>query len=50
MIYKISQTENKEQKLKHHDIFEPVSNNASLSSPFNAVVIGYFDILLLFSF
>ena len=28
-----------------HDFFEPVSNNASLTSPFNANVIGYFDIL-----
>ena len=31
-----------------HDFFEPVSNNASSTSPFNATVIGYgyFDILI----
>ena len=28
-----------------HDIFEPLSNNASLTFPFNATVVGYFDIL-----
>ena len=43
MIYKISQTEYKEQKLIHPR-FEPVSNNTSSTSPFNATVIGYFDI------
>ena len=39
MIYKRSQTENKEKKLIHHDFFKPVSNNANSSSPFNAAVI-----------
>ena len=29
-----------------HDFFEPVSYNASSTSPFNAIVIGYFDILI----
>ena len=43
MIYKISETENKEYM---HDFLEPVSNNASSTSPFNATFIGYFDILL----
>ena len=39
----ISETENKEYM---HDFLEPVSNNASSTSPFNATFIGYFDILL----
>ena len=42
MIYKISQTKNKEHI---HDFFESVSNNASSASPLNATVFGYFDIL-----
>ena len=33
-------------KIKNnHDFFEPVRNNASSTSLFNATVIGYFDIL-----
>ena len=47
MIYKISETENKEYM---YDFLEPVSNNASSTSPFNATFIGYFDILLFWYF
>ena len=47
MIYKISQTENKEYI---YDFFEPVSNKASSTSPFNTTFIGYFDILLFWYF
>ena len=43
MTYKISQAEDKEYI---YDFLEPVSNNASSTSPFNATFIGYFDILL----
>ena len=39
MVYKISQTE------YVHDFFEPVTNNVISSSPFNATIISYFDIL-----
>ena len=45
MIYKISQTEIKNKSWYIHDFFEPESNNASSTSPFNATIIGYFDIL-----
>ena len=37
-----------DKKLYIHDFFEPVSNNASWSSPFTAAVVGYFDILTFF--
>ena len=33
-----------------HDFFQPVSNNASSSSPFNAAVTGYFDFLIFWYF
>ena len=47
MTYKISQTENKEYI---YDFLEPVSNNASSTSPFNVTFIGYFDFLLFWYF
>ena len=47
MTYKISQAEDKEYI---YDFLEPVSNNASSTSPFNATFIGYFDILLFWHF
>ena len=33
-----------------HDFFEPIGNNASSTSPFNATVIDYFDILIFWHF
>ena len=33
-----------------HDIFEPVSNNASSSSPFNAAAIAHFNFLIFWYF
>ena len=33
-----------------HDFSKTISNNASSSSPFNAAVIGYFDILIFWHF
>ena len=53
MIYKISQTLKLEVKNKSwsiHNFFELVSNNASSTLPFNATVIGYFDILIFWYF
>ena len=47
MIYKISETENEEHM---YDFLEPVGDNASSTSPFNATFIGYFDILLFWHF
>ena len=48
MIYHISQTENKEVDTSW--FFRTNKQQRKFTSPFNVIVIGYFDILLLFSF
>ena len=50
LIDKISQTNNKRQKLIHPSIFRIVSNKASSFSPFNAAAITYFNILIFLYF